>query len=289
MNTQPNVLQISCVQLHWAKDIEENVAKHRDYLTWARSEGSDIVLFPEASLTGYDFDYILATPEKAVVEALNEVARYAADLSLYAIVGSLQRRGARRFLNLAHVISPRGKVVYEYAKVQLAGRLERKYCRPGDKIALFKVSGCPCTLIICRDGRHPELYRLPAMAGARILFHPASGSERIEGVAWKSLAGRATHPAGPTTHIFHCVANTVGQSRDGLQTSAGGSFIKDPTGLSLAEAGACHEEMITARLNLERATRCFAWASMMHPRFLRPLWKQMLAAVRTRAKDPSPL
>ncbi len=289
MNAPPAVLQVSCVQLHWAKDIEENVSRHRDYLARARSEGSDIVLFPEASLTGYDFDYIRATPEKAVVQALDEIARCAADLSLYAIVGSLQRRSAQRFLNLAHVISPRGKVVYEYAKVQLAGRLERKYCRPGDKVALFKVKGCLCTLIICRDGRHPELYRLPAMAGARVIFHPASGSERIEGVAWKQIAGRATHPAGPTTHVFHCVANTVGQSRDGSMTSPGGSFIKDPTGLSLAEAGACHEEMITARLSLERATGRFALSSLMHPRFLRPFWKQMIAAVRARAKDPSPL
>jgi predicted amidohydrolase len=91
--------------------------------------------------------------------------------------------------------------------------------------------------VICRDGRHPELYRLPAMAGAQILFHPSCSSDEIEAVTWKRTSGRAQQPVGPNTRIFHCVANTIGQSPDGKQTSSGGSFIREPNGLPLAEAG----------------------------------------------------
>ena len=45
-----------------------------------------------------------------------------------------------------------------------------------------------------RDGRHPELYRIPSMAGAQILFHPSCSSDEIEAVIWKRTSGRAQQP-----------------------------------------------------------------------------------------------
>jgi len=285
-SSKTNVLQVSCVQLHWAKDIEENVAKTLDYIGRAKAERSDIVLFPETSLTGYDFDYVANLAPRSVEDALRTIAKWAAECTIYAIVGSLQKRLGDRYLNLAHVIGPDGRVIYEYAKAQMAGAAEQRRCRPGNKLALFKVKGHLCTLVICRDGRHPELYRIPAMGGAKVLFHPSCSSETIEGVSWKRLSGRAQQAIGPNTFIYHCVANTVGQSRDGTQTSSGMSFIKDPTGLSLAEAGFYQEEMITARLNLDKATARYAMASLEHPRILRAIWKQALAIALKHANDP---
>ncbi len=164
-----------------------------------------------------------------------------------------------------------------------ARRAEKKFCRGGDKLALFEIDGVPCTLVICRDGRHPELYRLPAMAGARVLFHPSCSSDEIEAVAWKRVAGRAQQPVGPNTRIFHCVANTVGQAPDGKQTSSGGSFIREPGGIPLAEAGWYQEEMITAVLDLERADRSYIRDSLQDPPFLAKYWKDMIAEVRKRA------
>lgn len=93
------------------------------------------------------------------------------------------------------------------------------------------------------------------MAGAQILFHPSCSSDEIEAVAWKRISGRAQQPVGPNSKIFHCVSNTVGQSPDGLQTSSGASFIREPNGIPLAEAGFYQEEMITAVLDLARADR----------------------------------
>jgi predicted amidohydrolase len=175
-------------------------------------------------------------------------------------------------------------VVYEYAKVHMAGRDEKAHGRGGDKLALFEIDGVPSTLVICRDGRHPELYRIPAMAGAKVLFHPSCSSDEVEAVAWKRISGRAQQPAGPTTGIFHCVANTVGQSPDGRQTSSGQSFIREPSGLPLAEAGCYQEEMITAVLDLDRADRGYALDSLDAPPFLRSRWEAMIADVKARAR-----
>jgi omega-amidase len=279
----PKTLQVSCVQLRWTGSLEQNLDQALRYIRLAADEGSRVVLFPEANLTGYYFPDVLDLDPREVKHTLERTSRAADDADIWVIVGTLKRT-RDRYLNLAHVISPAGAVVYEYAKVHMAGRDERKHCRGGDKLALFEIDGIPCTLVICRDGRHPELYRIPAMAGAKILFHPSCSSDEIEAVHWKRISGRAQQPVGPTTKIFHCVANTVGQSPDGKQTSSGQSFIRDANGLPLAEAGLYQEEMITARLDISRADRSYALDSLHAPPFLRSRWEAMIKDVKARAR-----
>lgn len=276
------IMQVSCVQLHWAQSLESNLEKTLAYIAAAAKEGSRVVVFPEASLTGYFFPYLVTLDKRKIEESLRQVCLAARQHHVWTIVGTIQAT-QDRYLNLAHVINPQGEVVHEYAKVNLAGSDEKKYCRGGNKLSLFQVDGILCTLVICRDGRHPELYRIPAMAGAQILFHPSCSSDEIEAVCWKRTAGRAQQPVGPNARIFHCVANTVGQSPDGKQSSSGWSFIREPGGIPLAEAGLYQEEMITAVLDLSRADRSYVLDSMENPPFLSPYWKAMTEEVKKRA------
>jgi len=262
--------------------LEYNLSRTLAYLRLAAEEGSRVVLFPEATLTGYYFPYLVNLPQSEVQQALAQVCQAAADAGIWAIVGTIQQT-PDRFLNLAHVIDPSGTIIHEYAKVHMAGRDEKKYCRGGNKLSLFEIDGILCTLVICRDGRHPELYRIPAMAGAQILFHPSCSSDEIEAVAWKRISGRAQQPVGPNSKIFHCVANTIGQPPDGKQTSSGASFIREPNGIPLAEAGYYQEEMITAVLDLSRADRGYILDSMQNPPFLQHHWKAMVEEVKARA------
>ena len=275
-------LQVSCVQSHWAKPLERNLDRTLSYIKQAASEGSRVVLFPETNLTGYYYPDVLKLSPAAVQGALEDTCRAARSAGIWVIAGTL-RHTSDKFLNIAHVISPDGRIVHEYAKVHMAGRDEQKYCRGGNKISLFELDGILCTLVICRDGRHPELYRIPAMAGAQILFHPSCSSDEIEAVIWKRTSGRAQQPVGPNTKMFHCVANTIGQSPDGKQSSSGMSFIREPSGMPLAEAGYYQEEMITAVLDLDRADRSYALDSLKDPPFLRHYWEEIVAEARNRA------
>jgi predicted amidohydrolase len=279
-------LQISCVQMHWAKSLEFNLQRTLHSIKAAAESGSQVVLFPEANLTSYYFPFVVELEQKAVLDALEQTCAAARRANIWVIAGTIQKT-KDRFLNLAHVINRTGDIVHEYAKVNMAGRDEIKYCRGGDKLSLFEVEGVLCTLVICRDGRHPELYRIPAMAGAQILFHPSCSSDELEAVCWKRTSGRAQQPVGPNSKMFHCVANTIGESPDGKQTSSGSSFIREPNGIPLAEAGFYQEEMITSVLDLARADRSYILDSMKHPPFLSRYWQQMVEEVKAR-KDLKP-
>jgi predicted amidohydrolase len=280
-DTIPSTLQVSCVQLHWARTIEFNLARTLHYVKAAADDGSRVVLFPEANLTSYYFPYLMELASHAVQSAMDKVCQAAADNDIWVIAGAVQKTHDR-FLNLAHVIDPSGAIVHQYAKIHMAGRDEKVYCRGGDKLSLFNIDGVLCTLVICRDGRHPELYRIPAMAGAQILFQPSCSSDEVEAVAWKRVAGRAQQPVGPNSRIFHCVANTVGQSPDGKQTSSGGSFIREPRGLPLTEAGYYQEEMVSAVLDLARADRKYILDSLENPPFLQKHWQAIIEDMKAR-------
>ncbi len=280
-------LQISCVQMHWAKTLEFNLQRTLHYISAAAGLGSRVVLFPEANLTGYYFPLAVELDQGAVFDALRQTCAAARAHDMWVIAGTIQKT-SDRFLNLAHVINRKGEIVHEYAKVNLAGRDEKKYCRGGDKLSLFEIEGVLCTIVICRDGRHPELYRIPAMAGAQILFQPSCSSDEIEAVCWKRTSGRAQQPVGPNSKMFHCVANTIGESPDGRQTSSGSSFIREPNGIPLAEGGFYQEEMITSVLDLARADRSYILDSMKNPPFLARHWQQMVEAAIER-KDVKPV
>jgi predicted amidohydrolase len=272
--------------MHWAKPLAFNLQRTLHYIRSAAESGSRVVLFPEANLTSYYFPFVLELEQKRVKDALAQTCAAAAEHHVWVIAGTIQAT-ADRFLNLAHVVNPKGDIVHEYAKVNMAGRDEVKYCRGGDKLSLFEIEGVLCTLVICRDGRHPELYRIPGMAGAQILFHPSCSSDEIEAVCWKRTSGRAQQPVGPNSKMFHCVANTIGESPDGKQTSSGCSFIREPNGIPLAEAGFHQEEMITSVLDIDRADRSYIRDSMKNPPFLAKYWRQMVEEARTR-KDLKP-
>ncbi|HLH54066.1 MAG TPA: hypothetical protein VKY92_10685, partial [Verrucomicrobiae bacterium] len=70
------------------------------------------------------------------------------------------------------------------------------------------------------------------------------------------------------------------------QSSSGMSFIREPSGMPLAEAGWYQEEMITATLDLDRADRGYVRDSIEAPPFLKPHWEEMVKETISRKDIP---
>jgi predicted amidohydrolase len=78
-------LQVSCVQLHWAKDIERNLASTLRYIEQAALEGSRVVLFPETNLTGYYYPDVLKLSPERVNQALAQTCAAAKQARIWVI------------------------------------------------------------------------------------------------------------------------------------------------------------------------------------------------------------
>jgi predicted amidohydrolase len=118
---------------------------------------------------------------------------------------------------------------------------------PGEEIVLSELSGgLPIGLTVCYDLRFPELYRILAVRGARVIAVPSAFTKVTGAAHWEILVrARAIE-----NQAFVVAADQVG-AHEPDKESYGGSMIVDPWGEVLARA-ADEECFVAADLDLER-------------------------------------
>ena len=189
-----------------------------------------------------------------------------------AVVASLfERRAAGLYHNTAVVFDSDGGIVGTYRKMHIPDDPlynEKFYFTPGDGPISGAPAGAPETpgfrvwqtryatigVLICWDQWYPEAARITALLGAQVLFYPtAIGWHPAEKDEW----GRAQVDAWRTIQRAHAIANGVyvaSPNRIGHEdepgtngiTFFGHSFVADPFGRYIAEAGE-DEEVLIAR------------------------------------------
>jgi predicted amidohydrolase len=101
----------------------------------------------------------------------------------------------------------------------------------GDRIELGDVNGTKVGLTICYDLRFPELYRILALRGARVITVPSAFTERTGRDHWEVLIrARAIE-----NQVFVVAAGQIGSAPPQYR-SYGRSMIVDPWGVVLAQA-----------------------------------------------------
>lgn len=189
------VFRVGTVQMIFAESMAANLGKIERAATAAARKGADAVLFPECATTGYALDFGNLKPS-AVDQALNAISQLAADLRVQLLVGSPVFRSGRLY-NALLVFNRSGRLVHAYSKCQLTPA-DRQWFSAGEDISLFELDGIPASTFICHERRYPELPRISAMAGARIVFHPNAGMDSLAvsrkkrggGTGWRSAPSR---------------------------------------------------------------------------------------------------
>jgi deaminated glutathione amidase len=118
---------------------------------------------------------------------------------------------------------------------------------PGDEIVLSEAAGgIPLGLTVCYDLRFPELFRILAIRGARVITLPAAFTKVTGRAHWEILVrARAIE-----NQAFVVAADQIGTHPPDKE-SFGGSMIVDPWGEVLARAPD-EECFIAANLDFAR-------------------------------------
>ncbi len=266
--------RLAAAQMRFAPAIEDNLRRIETLATEARRRRADAVLFPECAVTGYRFDFASLEPPM-IRAALQRVGEIAATHKIHLLTGCPVFR-KKKLYNCLVVFDRSGNLVHCHAKNQLTPD-DRSIFTPGNAIALFELDGIPATAIICHERRYPELVRLGVMAGARIVFHPNAGLDRLP-VSRKKRGGRDGIAVRAFENaVYYAFANSVGPQGEGLW-SAGDSKIVGPDGSVHALADNENESVIATTLDLSLATGKYARESLEHPRFLAQGWRAMVTA-----------
>lgn len=268
--------RVAAVQMVFQRPIDENVEGMVDGIAGAAAAGADAVLFPECATTGYG-GALESLDGTAVDAALARVSRAAREHYCNVLVGSPTRERGKWYNSLV-VFDRRGIERFRYRKVHLTAG-DRRFFRPGNAVAYFRLDGVPCTAIICHERRYPELVRLPVMMGAQVLFHPNAGLDRLA-VSKTKRGGRDGIVARAfENQIFYVFANSVGPQGGG-RWSAGDTKIVAPDLRVLALADNEKPALLIADLDLAMAGRKYAREAVVAPAFLREHWRTMLRACR---------
>jgi predicted amidohydrolase len=246
----------AAVQLTSTADRERNLATADRLTRAAAAAGAQLVVLPEKWS-------VLGTPEETAAgaepfdgPALGWACAVAAELGIDLVAGSIAERvaGQDKNSNTSVHVGPDGAVRAVYRKmhmfdVEVGGRTYREsdHEQPGDEVVLSATAdGVELGLTVCYDLRFPELYRILAVRGARVLTVPAAFTLATTREHWEVLLrARAIED-----QCFVVAPNQIGEHAPGLRTG-GRSMIVDPWGVVLAQAPDA-ETFITAELDFER-------------------------------------
>ena len=156
-------------------EIGANVAKALNYCAQAAKKGVEMLCLPECASTGFEWlgdrnaaAKVYAEPVPGpMVEVFAEKARAT---GMYIIFGLVERpRNSKKIYNTAFLVGPEEGYIGRHRKVHA-----EKVFAPGAEAPVFDTRHGKVGSFICADQRSPELSRLLALKGARILFQPTN-------------------------------------------------------------------------------------------------------------------
>jgi predicted amidohydrolase len=250
-------VRVAAVQLQSTEHMDRNLAD-ADRLTRAAAEdGAELVVLPERlDIRGSAADYT-ARAEPLDGRPVSWARDTARELGIDIVAGSVaeRREGHERVANTSVHAGPDGELKAVYRKIHMfdvevggVAYRESEHSEPADEIVLSETAqGVGLGLTICYDLRFPELYRILALRGARIVAIPAAFT-RVTGEAHWEILLRARAIENQVFVIAPGQGRLPGPDRD----SYGNSMIVDPWGEVLARAGGEGACFVAADLDLGR-------------------------------------
>lgn len=270
----PNHLQatsrpvtIAATQFACSWDAAANLATAERLVREAAGRGAEVILLQELFETPYfcieqDTRHLALATTLAENVAVRRFAQVARELEVVLPVSFFERAG-NVFFNSIAIIDADGSVLGVYRKSHIPngpGYQEKNYFAPGDTgFRVWKTRHARLGVGICWDQWFPESARCMALMGAEVLLYPtAIGSEPPPALPVNS---REHWQRAQQGHAAANVMPLVASNRYGIERSLqdpeglwirfhGSSFIADPTGAKVAEAGEEGDAVLTATFDL---------------------------------------
>ena len=236
-------------------DPARNLERADQLVRAAAGQGAELVVLPEKwTVLGTGAD-LRAGAQPLDGPAISWARATAAELGIDLLAGSLyESTGSERGANTSVHVAPDGAIRAVYRKIHLFDvevdgqrYAESETEAAGDEVVVSELAGgTPLGMSICYDLRFPELYRMLAVGGARVIAVPSAFTLATTRDHWETLVrARAIE-----NQCFVIAANQIGEHPGGIRTG-GRSMIVDPWGVVLATAPDA-ETAIVCELDLGR-------------------------------------
>ncbi len=260
--TEDNTRTLGLIQQTCGDDPAKNLESALRAIIEAAKRGAQIICLQELFRSRYfcqteDADWF-ALAESVPGPTTDTLSKLAGGLGVVLIAPLFEKRAEGIYHNTAVVIDADGTISGKYRKMHIPDDPlfhEKFYFTPGDTgFQSFNTRYGWVGVLICWDQWFPEAARLTALSGAQFLFYPTAigyqeadaGEKEKQAAAWETVQKGHSIANG----VFLATANRVG--REDALTFWGKSFICDPFGEVIANAGEDEPEILIANCDLSK-------------------------------------
>jgi predicted amidohydrolase len=231
---------VAAIQFCAGADKARNLEMASQLIGEACSSGARLVVLPEMFNILGSADVLRAGAEPLDGPTCAWAAEHARTHRIWLVAGSFMERTSEntRSHNTCCLFDPEGRRRAVYRKIHLfdvdvpgATLRESDAVLSGHDIVTADIDGIRIGFAICYDLRFPELFRILALQGVRVVVLPSAFFERTGRDHWEVLLrARAIE-----NQLYVIAANQVGATSPKLRWF-GRSMIIDPWGTVLAQA-----------------------------------------------------
>ena len=249
-------MRAAVVQLNSTGDKARNLEAAERLVRAAAADGAELVALPEKWNLLAAGEELAAGAEPLDGPTLTAARGWARELGIGLLAGSISEQGGDRAFNTSVLIGPEGQDLAVYRKIHMfdvdvggVAYRESEHEEPGVEIVTAPLGDTVLGLSVCYDLRFPELYRILAVRGARVLTVPSAFTLATGRDHWEVLLrARAIE-----NQAFVLAPNQVGEAPPHF-SSCGRSAIVDSWGVILATAPD-EECFVAAELDLSAQDR----------------------------------
>lgn len=228
-------------------------------LTKAKEENCNIAILPEMFNCPYENKYF--KPYSEIIneenggETVKAIKKIAKDLNLYIIAGSIPEIEEDKVYNTSMIVDNEGTLITKHRKIHLfdidvKGGVtfkESDTLTPGNKITLFDTPwGGKLGIMICYDIRFPELSRIMAIKGAKIIFTPAAFNMTTGPAHWDTL-----FKSRALDNQVYMVGVAPARNENSNYVSYGNSLITSPWGGNIIAKLDAKEDILFTEIDLD--------------------------------------
>lgn len=228
------IFRIAQLQMPVFDDVKLSVQYMNEAAESAVNKGAQFLMLPEMFACPYAVENFPVYAQEEGGWLWQQCSDLASRLNIYLSAGSMPERDTHgNIFNTAYVFDRNGRQIARHRKMHLfdidvkGGQhfQESATLTPGNDVTVFDTEYGRFGLCICYDFRFPELGRLMALKGAKIIIVPAAFNMTTGPAHWELM-----FRSQALNNQLYAVGTAPARDEDGCYVSWGHSIVAGPWG-----------------------------------------------------------